>query len=410
MGLLGLACIFSTLVVIDGPLLQRASIVITVPLTNQTVPLTISMAPEIPNGFTGVWATTQDLGLSYWWSPAWNSTIPTGNGTAPNDIMSMEGQSHAATQLSKLYNSDAALDGVVRGCNSRCTAKLRAPALAATSCKTHVLPVNYHHAPYSNATSALIFAAPSLDQEAFLISIGLQVDQRESIYVVTGLADTENCIGTFTYQSCTLEPAIGEYDILVRGTTAYLQNAGHPVIVEMANNTAVNHTFDPSIFGHPSTLAEIALLASDKYESYVAMYRSPTPGNPVTGGFVGTGSTPYTHNGGSTCPSFSDPRSDVLQDLNKLMVWTGALAASRDASYTSGLEARMDAGLQMETTASGYLEGDHSVFHTDFGYFVAAVLVEIICIALVAPTYWGWWQIGRSVSFSPLEMAKVRNK
>lgn len=69
-----------------------------------------------------------------------------------------------------------------------------------------------------------------------------------------------------------------------------------------------------------------------------------------------------------------------------------------------------------------------------FRFFVAAAVVELLCIALVAPTYWGWWRIGRpvrtlhvtgltygscvivafanllslgQVSFSPLEIAKV---
>lgn len=28
-------------------------------------------------------------------------------------------------------------------------------------------------------------------------------------------------------------------------------------------------------------------------------------------------------------------------------------------------------------------------------------------MAFIAPTYWGWWRIGRPVSFSPLEMAKA---
>lgn len=50
MGLLGLACIFSTLVVIDGPLLQRSSTVATAPIVGKPVSLNVTMAPELPHG------------------------------------------------------------------------------------------------------------------------------------------------------------------------------------------------------------------------------------------------------------------------------------------------------------------------------------------------------------------------
>lgn len=34
-------------------------------------------------------------------------------------------------------------------------------------------------------------------------------------------------------------------------------------------------------------------------------------------------------------------------------------------------------------------------------------MVEVVCILFVAPTYWGWWKLGRDMSFSPLEIAKA---
>lgn len=52
MGLLGLACIFSTIVVIDGPLLQRATSVKSAPI-GQSFNVTVRIAQEIPNSWTG---------------------------------------------------------------------------------------------------------------------------------------------------------------------------------------------------------------------------------------------------------------------------------------------------------------------------------------------------------------------
>ena len=87
-GLLGLACIASTFVVIDGPLLQRASTVIPAPV-DKPIPLNISMAPQVPRGYTGYWQTIANLGQpNYWVASAFASTMPGSKGPVPNTILS----------------------------------------------------------------------------------------------------------------------------------------------------------------------------------------------------------------------------------------------------------------------------------------------------------------------------------
>jgi hypothetical protein len=63
--------------------------------------------------------------------------------------------------------------------------------------------------------------------------------------------------------------------------------------------------------------------------------------------------------------------------------------------------------LSVHSTATGYVQGDHDVYSTDLLWFLAAAVVELGCILLTIPTYWRYWRIGRSVSFSPLEIAKA---
>jgi hypothetical protein len=46
-------------------------------------------------------------------------------------------------------------------------------------------------------------------------------------------------------------------------------------------------------------------------------------------------------------------------------------------------------GWPVSTTTIGTVNGNHNIFKSDFGYFIAAALVEMACILLVAPTYWG---------------------
>lgn len=112
----------------------------------------------------------------------------------------------------------------------------------------------------------------------------------------------------------------------------------------------------------------------------------------------------FTIDATSQCPSYSDPHEEVLASLNKLVVYGGLVASRESAEY---LTSRMDPGLEVNGTTMGYLTGVESVYHTDFRFFVAAIVVELICVALVAPTYWNWWKLERAMSFSPLEIAKV---
>ena len=65
------------------------------------------------------------------------------------------------------------------------------------------------------------------------------------------------------------------------------------------------------------------------------------------------------------------------------MVYIGAAAATEDEAY---LSEHMDAGLSAQTSITGYLHGDHNVFHTAYWYFAGAAIVEVVCIALIGPT------------------------
>ena len=85
------------------------------------------------------------------------------------------------------------------------------------------------------------------------------------------------------------------------------------------------------------------------------------------------------------CPSFDDPLEDMLASFNKLTVYTGMLAARNDQSY---FKATMDPewANSVNRTITGLQVGNENVFKTNFSYFLAAALVEIVCVALVAPT------------------------
>jgi hypothetical protein len=47
------------------------------------------------------------------------------------------------------------------------------------------------------------------------------------------------------------------------------------------------------------------------------------------------------------------------------------------------------------------------VYKSDFKYMGLALMVTILGVACVLPTFRGWWNLGRNVSMNPLEIAKA---
>ena len=89
-------------------------------------------------------------------------------------------------------------------------AKLRAPALAVTSCDTHVIDVNFTQP--EKLKNVFLNSAPPLDKVAFVIATALDVESgKEKINLFTGYSTTQDCIGSLNYTVCTLESAVGEY-------------------------------------------------------------------------------------------------------------------------------------------------------------------------------------------------------
>lgn len=210
-GLLGLACIFSTLVVIDGPLLQRSSTVITGQVAAKSVPLNISMAQEVPTGYSGEWVTGDTLGMPQYYNYAtFIVTMLSGRGReVSNDIWPNVNASLEAAVSRSWYSNDP-LRGAVRGCMGSCKATLRAPALAQTACSISDVPVAYIE-PGNMTTFMGTTVAPPLNKAAVFITNALVLGEKEYVTLVTGHASTTDCEGNLRMTACDYVSATGEY-------------------------------------------------------------------------------------------------------------------------------------------------------------------------------------------------------
>ena len=95
----------------------------------------------------------------------------------------------------------------------------------------------------------------------------------------------------------------------------------------------------------------------------------------------------------------------VQASLNELMFRTGASFAS--SWKPSSLKPLLDKGVNITSNVTGVVTGQVNVFHTDYGYFAAAATIELFAICTILFTFYGFWNLGRDFSFSPLEIGKV---
>lgn len=216
MGLLGLACVFSVVVVVDGPLLQRASTIRPAAVAGgPSVTLDVSMVPEMPRDYTGTWFEAEKAANRYPQSAMFNATIPGPDGPVSNHI-GTGGDEDSSRSVSVIgqWIEGSPVDHAVRGCPGRCKVKIQAPALFETKCVTRLLPVNYSGILSENEIWGVgKGTAPPLHFQAFAIASALDVSGvREALILFTGYATLEDYRGVYNYTTCRLESGIGEYE------------------------------------------------------------------------------------------------------------------------------------------------------------------------------------------------------
>jgi hypothetical protein len=104
-------------------------------------------------------------------------------------------------------------------------------------------------------------------------------------------------------------------------------------------------------------------------------------------------------------PSWKDPREGVMAKLNEFMFRTGVYTAQQyDKDF---IRARVDDDVELESSVEGMIVTPVEVFNSNMSYFAGAASVQLLAILAILITFWGFWDLGRSSSLSPLEIAKA---
>ncbi|KAF2027386.1 hypothetical protein EK21DRAFT_72062 [Setomelanomma holmii] len=94
--------------------------------------------------------------------------------------------------------------------------------------------------------------------------------------------------------------------------------------------------------------------------------------------------------------NFADPMDGMLDTMREIAFRTAVRAAKDYANITNSTQEVQYSGL-----------ATHSIYDTDFRYMAGAIVVSVLSVIAIGVTFYGWWDLGRTVSLSPLEIAKA---
>ncbi|KAK5729773.1 hypothetical protein LTR17_011639 [Elasticomyces elasticus] len=398
--LVAIAAIFVAMMIVDGPLLQRASTVVVATQSN-TMTLNFTLSPEVPKGLSGLWQY-KNLMIS-----------------------------NAAIQVGQDFTMKSPIALAVNPpCSGSCAAKLLGLGVIKTNCSTRSWPVTKSMYFDPNATwgsqgaqgDAFYWSKGGRDgiNPFFYVSVdyhhrgknGTAAYQSEGTVLRSANMDLRNSSGTYTETSCWLLPAVLEYDV-------QFDDAGHVKVLSDTTSTARPVALANNTIARDDSSQHLSLLqpsTTDWFTMYLEMYA----GSFVEAYLLDNGSAwacnfgtmnaqslKYTNFLNNTNPldvAWYDPTADMMNDMNDMMFRAAVLSSS-----WANLTQLIDPGLSAEQSVTANQTVTQNVYHADFRWYAAATALEILVALAVLPLFWGWWRLDRHVSFSPISFGLALN-
>ncbi|KAE8444208.1 hypothetical protein EG329_000805 [Mollisiaceae sp. DMI_Dod_QoI] len=384
--IVSLASLAATFIVIDQPLIQRASTIVPATLTSLTN-VTASIAPEIPYGYTGA-----QYGRGVYQQVMTQPMI-----AAFND-----------------YNSQAPITTSFTGCRDTCTGFVDAGGLAA-ECTTVTGPIAYLESPKNNGTA--VSNAALLAQSPFSVNFTLvrETSITNGSYIImmvsyTTGAQAKTCGGTLNVRTCKLLSATLSYPITLKNSTLTLGNITSDARIKSFQPPGSNlvsidggSDFDRWTLGGLYLAASSLFQANATYSWIGALGNIMTLPDTLSNQFlevpVGNNSL-YGLGLPAVCSSnWTDPTTHILSALNQIAFRASINAAGFPFRNTTSAPAPQILTMQEVQSIN--------VFRSVYRYLAASTVLTVVCIALVLPTFTGWWVLGRSFSLNPIETAKA---
>ncbi|GAD93707.1 hypothetical protein NECHADRAFT_75613 [Paecilomyces variotii No. 5] len=346
------ACLAMGLVVIDGPLVQRALQTSARQVSHRTnFSVSFSQAP-FPDGYSGVYMTR---------SP------------------SVSALKSRFIPVVREYVQRSPIVLPVTTCRSKCRGSVVGPGFDYDCQRKHE---SYSIEPRPGIEYNVGYAQVNFMTNSLGFSNTIDVD--------TKFKDTPGSKGSYTMKSCKLRFGRVNYDISISNTSMVTL---HPRQRNMNETIEIldmyRETFGLGEFG--SALGGIAYAANTIYGSNVSLY--------FTGTFAIEGKGPLasvylntTDAGlGSTNMTWLNPTDDILDAIRE-MAFRAAVSLSNSTTLQN---------------VSGIEDGLTAIYGLHGAYLAGAIAAIIFGMAAICILFWGWWRLGRSVSMSPIEIARA---
>ncbi|KAK5677388.1 hypothetical protein LTS10_009958 [Elasticomyces elasticus] len=351
----------------NGPLLQRSSSVV---LKQISAPITLHV-----NAIPSIDANDHPTGVA------------SGRGKGISLMID------AFSPIVQSFYNDIAVNVNNTGCpgDSVCTGRLQGVGLA-LNCSSYTTAFNHSTYPEPDYTTKL---------NIFHTGFGFDENVPGNLNLYTQYmlpSDTQDmgaCEGNLLQRECLFRPATVLYPVVVNGNGSIISLDPSTTILDDTIVEIVKIIDSATGFRSASAMGGVAFALSNRFDSSMDVRFAGTVGWQLsTSGATGPQSVESAGNGGLSCSlNFTDPTQNLIAQARELMFRT-ALAFG-NSSTTQEI-----AGAQLRTT---------NVYQSHYEYLAAAVVLTLASISVVTATLYGFWALGRSMSMSPLEIAKAFN-
>ncbi|KAK5656881.1 hypothetical protein OQA88_4431 [Cercophora sp. LCS_1] len=276
---------------------------------------------------------------------------------------------------------------------------LKTPMTTTHSCPgtcTGVVPgAGFTYNCWTTQTQLAMADESTNNQTVFLIATSPSVNgTNEPGYLRVELTHVssvdKDCLGTITHETCDVVPATVEYPVTVQNNTVSLSLKGHPKVLSTYTYDGDSPLADT---GAPSgALAALATFALTRITDNATKRYSPL-----------TDTTTYRGPGVS---------ADLFYDQDKAVPercqvkWTDPKEYAMGSLYEFMFRAALLVGNGSETQILSVNKTVPTlVFRTDTGYLGGGIASMIVGLVMISGLMWGWWQLERPVTLSPLETA-----
>lgn len=212
-----------------------------------------------------------------------------------------------------------------------------------------------------------------------------------------------SCIGTITTDTCNIIAATVEYPVLMQNTTVTLNHnsllTNRSVVSNYTSKGDQNSTTPNSTLAGPLTGLNLFMgdyiFTSAKLNYPPKTYDSV---NSIADLFYDPNPSHYTSYAYEHCGlKWSKPTDYVIASFTEFM-----FRAALDVGHNESLFSNKD----LQNFTLGFA-GTELRYSSDFGCLAGAIILMLLSLLGVFVLLWGWWELGRPVTLSPLETAKA---